>query len=80
MASFIVFSFSAVFHEYLISVPLKMLKFYAFAGMFVQVPLGMISELVCKNFGPRYGNMIVWLSLICGQPVAIIMYVYEYKL
>ena len=36
-AAFVVFLFSAIFHEYLISVPLRMFKIYAFLGMIAQV-------------------------------------------
>ena len=37
MASFVVFLVSALLHEYLVSVPLRMLKAYAFIGMLLQV-------------------------------------------
>ena len=36
-ASFLVFLFSAFFHEYAVSVPLRMWKYYAFLGMLLQV-------------------------------------------
>ena len=36
-ASFVVFFISAALHEYLVSVPLRMFKYYAFAGMLCQV-------------------------------------------
>lgn len=77
-ANLIVFAFSAFFHEYLISVPMKMLRFYAFGGMILQFPLVFLSGLVCRLFGKNYGNMVVWLSLICGQPIACLMYVYDH--
>ena len=31
-----------------------------------------------KNFGPRSGNLVVWASLILGQPLAIMMYYHDY--
>jgi hypothetical protein len=34
---FVVFLFSAVLHEYMVSVPLRMFKAYAFFGMALQV-------------------------------------------
>ena len=78
-ANLLVFTFSAVFHEYLISVPMKMLRFYAFSGMIAQIPLAIISGLINKITGrSNFGNMIVWLSLICGQPVACLMYVFDH--
>ena len=73
-ANLIVFAFSAFFHEYCISVPMKMLRFYAFGGMIMQLPLVFFSGLVCRFFGKNYGNMVVWFSLICGQPIACLMY------
>ena len=36
-ASFVVFFISAALHEYLVSVPLRMFKYYAFGGMLMQV-------------------------------------------
>ena len=36
-ASFLVFLVSALLHEYLVSVPLRMFKYYAFLGMLLQV-------------------------------------------
>lgn len=76
-ANLIVFTFSAIFHEYVISVPVQMLRFYAFTGMFMQIPLSLISNLAYK-FDKNMGNMIVWLSLIVGQPVACMMYAFDF--
>ena len=28
--------------------------------------------------GPRVGNVLVWLSLILGQPLAVMMYYHDY--
>ena len=28
--------------------------------------------------GGKYGNMVVWMSLIIGQPVAMLMYYHDY--
>lgn len=36
-AQIVVFAFSAFFHEYLVSVPLRVFKIYAFLGMVAQV-------------------------------------------
>ena len=77
-ANLIVFTFSAIFHEYALSVPMQMLRFYAFTGMFMQVPLAIISKFFCQRFGEQWGNCIVWLSLICGQPVACLLYVFDH--
>jgi len=73
-----VFLLSALFHEYLVSVPLRMVKWWSFYGMMLQVPLVPISKFVEKKFGPRFSNTIVWLSLILGQPLCIMMYYHDY--
>ncbi|XP_014770315.1 diacylglycerol O-acyltransferase 1 [Octopus bimaculoides] len=74
-ASCLVFLLSAFFHEYLVSVPLKMFRWWAFMGMCLQVPLAVIVD--SRNYG-KYGNMAVWLSLILGQPIAILAYMHDY--
>nr|XP_026694537.1 diacylglycerol O-acyltransferase 1 [Ciona intestinalis] len=78
MAQISVFMLSAFFHEYLVSIPLHMFKFWAFFGMTMQIPLTFFTVWVSKRFSSNYGNMIVWMSLILGQPVAILAYVYHY--
>ncbi|KAL0894797.1 hypothetical protein ABMA27_013323 [Loxostege sticticalis] len=79
-ASTVVFLISAFFHEYLVSVPLQMFRIWAFLGMMVQPPLAVISRFAELRLGPRYGNMMVWSSLILGQPLAIMMYYHDYAL
>ena len=37
-----------------------------------------VSKAAEANFGPRAGNTIVWLSLIIGQPLAILMYYHDF--
>ncbi|NXO01084.1 DGAT1 acyltransferase, partial [Rhinopomastus cyanomelas] len=70
-----VFLASAFFHEYLVSVPLKMFRLWAFMGMAAQVPL---AWFVSKFLRGNYGNAAVWMSLIIGQPIAVLMYVHDY--
>eukprot|EP00095_Tigriopus_kingsejongensis_P007810 maker-scaffold204_size260821-snap-gene-1.31 protein:Tk07810 transcript:maker-scaffold204_size260821-snap-gene-1.31-mRNA-1 annotation:"GJ17509" len=77
-AQVIVFLISAFFHEYLISVPLRVFKTYAFAGMFLQIPLIFLSRWLERVAGPRAGNICVWLSLIIGQPLAVMMYYHDF--
>ncbi|ETN68334.1 MBOAT family protein [Necator americanus] len=71
-----VFFVSAFFHEYLVSVPLHMFRLWAYYGMMAQIPLSFITDYIVK--GGRAGNVIVWLSLILGQPLAILMYVHDW--
>ncbi|XP_073941804.1 diacylglycerol O-acyltransferase isoform X2 [Choristoneura fumiferana] len=79
-ASAAVFLISALFHEYLVSVPLQMFRVWAFLGMMVQPPLSVISRFAEVKFGSRWGNIIVWSSIILGQPLAIMMYYHDYAL
>jgi diacylglycerol O-acyltransferase-1 len=36
------------------------------------------SIFVARFLDGNYGNMAVWLSLIIGQPIAIMMYIHDY--
>lgn len=77
-AQLCVFALSAFFHEYLVAVPLQRLRYWAFLAMLMQVPLSYITKLIAKRYSPMVGNMLVWISLIIGQPIAILLYVYDY--
>jgi diacylglycerol O-acyltransferase-1 len=33
---------------------------------------------VKNHLGPRAGNLVVWLSLIIGQPLALMMYYHDF--
>ncbi|KAM9723232.1 diacylglycerol O-acyltransferase 1-like [Menidia menidia] len=70
-----VFFLSAFFHEYLVSVPLRMFRLWAFTGMMAQLPL---AWFVGQFLRGNYGNAAVWMSIIIGQPFAILMYVHDY--
>ena len=37
-----------------------------------------VSTFFEAKLGPRAGNLCVWLSLIIGQPLAIMMYYHDY--
>ncbi|KAH1021344.1 hypothetical protein HUJ04_010872 [Dendroctonus ponderosae] len=62
----------------MVSVPLKTYKIWAFMGMMGQLPLSHVSRFVCKRYGPRFGNIVVWSSIIIGQPLCIMMYYHDY--
>ncbi|KAI6653713.1 Diacylglycerol O-acyltransferase 1 isoform X1 [Oopsacas minuta] len=72
---FFVFLLSSFFHEYLVSIPLRMLRLWAFIGMLIQVPFSLITEMFFKG---DYGNGAMWFSIIVGQPAIILMYVHDY--
>lgn len=70
-----VFFLSAFFHEYLVSVPLRMFRLWAFMGMMAQLPLAWLAGRFVRG---NYGNAAVWISIIIGQPFAVLMYVHDY--
>ena len=74
-ASTAVFFVSAFFHEYLVSVPLKMFRMWAFTGMLIQLPW---ARFVSNYFNSHFANVAVWMSLIIGQPLCILMYYHDY--
>ncbi|OTF79621.1 hypothetical protein BLA29_001630 [Euroglyphus maynei] len=70
-ATFLVFMFSGIFHEYFVSVPLEGLSIYFFFGMSSQI----ILEMITKNIRSWHlANAVVWCSLILGQPLLILLY------
>lgn len=77
-AQLAVFLLSAFFHEYLVAIPLHVLRLWAFMGMVGQIPLAIFTSWMSRRYAGHYGNMIVWLSLIVGQPIAVLAYVYHY--
>lgn len=46
--------------------------------MMGQIPLSAISRYVERRLGPRMGNIIVWASIILGQPLCIMAYYHDY--
>ena len=43
-----------------------------------QIPLVYLSGYMHKRLGSRFGNLLVWLSLIIGQPLAVMMYYHDF--
>lgn len=77
-ASIAVFVISAFFHEYLVMVPLRLVRAWAFLGMVTQIPLACLTSVVRRKLSARLSNVMVWLSLIVGQPLAIMVYYHDY--
>lgn len=67
----VTFLISGVFHEYLVSVPLKKVSVHFLLGMTSQVFLEIVPMYI-KSF--RIANAFVWSSLIFGQSLLIILY------
>ena len=78
-AVYLAFFFSAVMHEFIISIPFQRISFHAFLGMLLQAPLVPITRKLNTLFNnPSIGNVFFWMSFcIIGQPIGIIMYYYE---
>jgi len=81
VATFVVFLFSAVMHEVLISVPFHMLRPWSFLGMMGQIPLVVITKSLYRKFpGSSFGNILFWVTFcVIGQPMAILLYTIDYK-
>jgi diacylglycerol O-acyltransferase-1 len=81
VATFVVFFFSAVMHEILISIPFHMLRPWSFLGMMGQIPLVVFTKYLYRKFpGSSVGNILFWVSFcVIGQPMAILLYTIDYK-
>lgn len=53
------------------------MHFILLIGLF-QIPLAYVTTHVDHAYGPRWGNIMVWLSVILGQPLCILMYYHDY--
>ena len=65
---------TSLFFQFLVSVPLQMLKPYAFLSMLMEILLAVVTHYMKKP----WGNICMWLLLVLGQPLAIMMYYYDY--
>ena len=76
LATVVVFFFSALFHEVIISVPFRSVQLHAFDGMLAQVPLIWLTKKADKVFNNAFiGNCFFWLVFcLVGQPVGVILY------
>jgi len=79
-ATFVVFLFSAVLHEVLISVPCHMIRIHSFLAMMGQLPLIFLTKMIDRRFpGSSIGNVIFWISFcFVGQPMAMLLYTIDY--
>lgn len=76
VAAALVFLFSAVFHEFIISVALKTFKLYFFIGMIVQIPATVTGAYFKSTV---IGNLIFWLSFcFLGQPIGVLLYYFDF--
>eukprot|EP00002_Diphylleia_rotans_P012795 TRINITY_DN2497_c0_g1_i1.p1 TRINITY_DN2497_c0_g1~~TRINITY_DN2497_c0_g1_i1.p1 ORF type:complete len:473 (-),score=105.59 TRINITY_DN2497_c0_g1_i1:120-1538(-) len=71
----VIFFISAVFHELMVSVPFHTLNFWAFGAMMMQVPFSFMTKFLENH---TTGNIVFWLSIILGQPFAILAYAVDF--
>jgi hypothetical protein len=78
-ATFVVFLFSAVMHEVVISIPFHHISGHAFLGMLGQAPLIVIARYVDRKFDNAFvGNAMFWVTFcIVGQPMGVMMYYFD---
>ncbi|KAH6625044.1 MBOAT, membrane-bound O-acyltransferase family-domain-containing protein [Chaetomium sp. MPI-SDFR-AT-0129] len=78
-----VFLLSAILHELMVGIPTHNIIGVAFLGMFLQLPLIIITarlEKMKTAHGRLLGNSIFWVSFtIFGQPFAALMYFYAWQ-
>lgn len=79
IATLVVFAFSAVMHEVIISLPFRYIAGHAFIGMLAQAPLIMVTKYMDRRFDNAFiGNAVFWCSFcVFGQPMGIILYYYD---
>ena len=82
---FVVFLYSALFHELLVSVPFHLPRLYAFGAMLGQIPLVVLTKKLEE--GSRLwretssGNFLFWATFcVVGQPMAVLLYYYDARL
>ena len=46
--------------------------------LFFQIPLIYLSSYMQNKWSSRCGNLLVWLSVIIGQPLAVMMYYHDF--
>ncbi|KAF8821716.1 acyl-CoA:diacylglycerol acyltransferase 1-related enzyme [Cardiosporidium cionae] len=77
-SSIIVFTISALLHEYLISVPLQLGWIgLAFWGFIAQIPLMYVTKLKFFQTHKTIGNVVFWcVFCFSGQPIGTLSYFY----
>ena len=79
--TFVVFLFSAVMHEVLVSIPFHMVRPWSFIGMMMQMPLVALTKYHQRKYpGSSLGNVLFWLTFsVIGQPMAILLYTVDFQ-
>ena len=75
-AQAVIFGLSAFFHEYLVAIPMHLLRGWAFGAMLVQLPLIALTKAWMHRYPhSSMGNFFFWIALcILGQPMLVMLY------
>ncbi|KAF0926581.1 hypothetical protein E2562_026894 [Oryza meyeriana var. granulata] len=79
VAVLISFLVSAILHELCVAVPCRIIKFWAFLGIMLQIPLIILTAYLKSKFrDTMVGNMIFWFFFcIYGQPMCVLLYYHD---
>ena len=75
-AQLLIFTISALAHEFLVAVPTNIIQGWAFLGMLFQVPLISLTTyyMRCRP-NSSFGNFFFWITFcIVGQPMCVLLY------
>jgi diacylglycerol O-acyltransferase-1 len=82
VAALFVFFFSAVGHEYIVSIPLGFVSCYAFLAIILQSPIQYFESYfnkILKIQDSQLGNVMFWITVcVVGEPICIGIYYYLY--
>ncbi|KAH7650079.1 diacylglycerol acyltransferase 1-related enzyme [Cryptosporidium bovis] len=81
-AGLLVFTFSALIHEYLVVVPLNIgWTGWVVLAFVLQVPLSSWTQSSYIQKRETVGNVLFWITFcFCGQPIAVLLYYYLWAL
>ncbi|EEA06436.1 MBOAT family protein [Cryptosporidium muris RN66] len=81
-ANLLVFTLSALIHEYLVVIPLNIgWTGWVVLAFVLQVPLSLWTQTSAIQSRETLGNVVFWICFcFCGQPIAVLLYYYLWAL
>ena len=77
VAMVLVFTFSAILHEYMLAGCFGVITLIGFNGMMAQLPVIMIQDKFKRFFGGQIGNIFFWIFFcVIGQPSGMVVVYY----
>lgn len=82
VSAYVVFFVSAILHEMWLGIATRNFNGVAFLCMMVQPVLMLLTRSLEKRRGPHstLGNCVMWITIIFGQPLAVIIYYLQWQL